>query len=482
MTARRGRLAGCGRHAVLRQLAPGTARRQCPGSRGVVVLCFNLRSAPSSASLPPPMAATLAPPVPATDVRGTDVPTPSPPAPAAGSVAPRERLLSLDVFRGLTVAGMLLVNNPGSWAHIYPPLEHAAWHGWTPTDLIFPFFLFIVGITTQLSLGARRAAGATDTAVLRQIVRRGALIFLFGLALNWFPGFQWGTVAGVPDASFGARVLYRLEHLRVMGVLQRIGLAYLLAGLLTLRTTVRQQLVIVAGILVGYWALMALAAVPPTGLPGWQVWDRPGTTVDAWFDRVVLTANHLWVGGNGLRDPEGLLSTVPAVASVMLGNLAGRWIGRRDLTLAERLNGLFAVGALGMVAGLVWHWVFPINKSLWTSSYVVFTAAAAAVTLAACVWVIDVRRVTGWTRPFVVYGTNPMLAFLGSGIMARLLYSIVKVDVDGKLVPAVEAVYRVLAVPGVDPRLASLTFALLFVGFWYLVLRACWKRGIVFRV
>ena len=425
------------------------------------------------------MAATLASPT-----RTADPLTPGHPAPTPSvtSTAPRERLLSLDAFRGMTVAAMLLVNDPGSWAHIYAPLEHAPWHGWTPTDLIFPFFLFIVGITTQLSLGSRRAAGADDRVLVRQIVRRGGLIFLFGLALNWFPGFQWGTIKGLPDPSVGERVLYRLEHLRAMGVLQRIGIAYLAAGLLTLRTTVRQQVAIVAGILVGYWALMALAAVPPTGLPGWRVWDQPGTTVDAWLDRVLLTPNHLWVGGNGLRDPEGLLSTLPAVATAMLGNLAGRWIGRRDLSLAERLNGLFAAGALGMVAGLVWHWVFPINKSLWTSSYVVFTAGLAAVALATCVWVIDVRRVTAWTRPFVVFGTNPMLAFLGSGILARILYSIVKVDVGGKRVPAVEAVYRVLAVPGVDPRLASLTFALLFVGFWYLVLLACWKRGIVFRV
>ena len=425
------------------------------------------------------MAATLAPPsaAPAAPAEAAAAPPAAPPP-----AAPRERLLSLDVFRGMTVAGMLLVNNPGSWAHIYAPLEHAEWHGWTPTDFIFPFFLFIVGITTQLSLGARRASGAGDAAILRQVVRRGALIFLLGLALNWFPGFQWGELRGVADPSFLDRVVYRLEHLRVMGVLQRIGLAYILAGLLTLRTTVRQQVAAVAALLVGYWALMALAAVPPTGRPGWQVWDAPGTTVDAWLDRVVLTANHIWAGGGGLRDPEGLLSTLPAAGTAVLGNLAGRWLARRDVGLAERMNGLFAVGALGMVAGLVWHWVFPINKSLWTSSYVVFTAGVGAVTLATCLWVIDVRRVTWWTRPFAVYGTNPMLAFLGSGIMARLLYSILKVEVGGDRVSVVEAVYRTLSLPGLDPRLPSLAFALLFVGFWYGVLLVCWKRGIVFRV
>ena len=407
---------------------------------------------------------------------------PAGPAPAAPAPAARERLVSLDVFRGLTVAGMLLVNDPGSWAHIYPPLEHAAWHGWTPTDLIFPFFLFIVGITTELSLGARRARGADDGAIVRQVVRRGLLIFLFGLVLNAFPFFQWGDIRGVTDPSFVDRVAYRFEHLRVMGVLQRIGLAYLVAGLVTLRTTWRRQVGVIAALLLGYWAAMALVAAPPTGLPGWMVWDKPGTTVDAWLDRVLLTPDHLWVGGGGLRDPEGLLSTLPAVASVMLGALAGRWIGQQRRPLAERLNGLYAAGALGMAAGLVWHWVFPINKSLWTSSYALFTGALACVALATCMWLIDVHRVTGWTRPFVVYGTNPMLAFLGSGLMARLIYSMLHVDLDGRRASLVEWAFQRVYSPWLPPRAASLAFALTFVAFWYLVLRWCYRRGIVFRV
>jgi predicted acyltransferase len=424
------------------------------------------------------MSATLVPAAPATAAPLTPEPALAPPA---GAVT-RERLVSLDVFRGLTVAGMLLVNDPGSWAHIYPPVAHAEWHGWTPTDLIFPFFLFIVGITTELSLGARRARGADDGAVMRQVLRRGALIFLFGLVLNAFPFFQWGEIKGLADPSFAERVAYRFEHLRVMGVLQRIGLAYLVAGLVTLRTTWRQQVGIVAAILLGYWAVMALAAVPPTGLPGWMVWDRPGTTVDAWLDRVILTPDHLWVGAGGTRDPEGLLSTLPAVASVMIGALAGRWIGQQRRPLAERLNGLYAAGALGMVAGLVWHWVFPINKSLWTSSYALFTGALGCVALATCMWLIDAHKITGWTRPFVVYGTNPMLAFLGSGLMARLIYSIIKVDLGGKRVSLVEWTYQTVYAPWLPPRAASLGFALTFVGFWYLVLRWCFKRGIVFRV
>jgi predicted acyltransferase len=417
-----------------------------------------------------------------------------PPAPAAAPAAPtpahaapsapraRERLLSLDVFRGMTVAGMLLVNNPGSWAAIYPPLAHAEWHGWTPTDLIFPFFLFIVGITTELSLGARRAQGASDGALVGQLARRGVTIFLLGLALNAFPFFQWGEIRGIADPSFADRVAYRFEHLRIMGVLQRIGLAYLLAGLLTLRTTVKQQVVLLAALLYGYWLAMTLLPVPGTELIGYFLLGTPGQTLDAWVDRTLLTPAHLWAGGGGLRDPEGLLSTLPAVGSVMLGTLAGRWIGRRDHELAERLNGLFAAGALAMMFGLMWHWVFPINKSLWTSSYVLFTAGTAAVTLATVMWVVDVRRVAGWTRPFAVFGVNPMLAFVGSGIMARLIYSILKVDVDGKPVALQKAVHDALFASWLAPRNASLAFALTFVGVWAGLLWVAWRRNLILKV
>jgi predicted acyltransferase len=411
-------------------------------------------------------------------------PTPVEPVPAPPTVRPkRERLLSLDVFRGLTVAGMLLVNDPGSWAAIYPPLEHAEWHGWTPTDLIFPFFLFIVGITTQLSLNARRAQGADEGQIVRQILRRGSLIFLFGLLLNWFPGFQWGPIAGLTDPSFGARVAYRLEHLRIMGVLQRIGLAYIIAALLTLHTSVKQQIVILATLLYGYWFAMTVLPVPGTGgVIGFDLLHQPGATLDAWLDRVLLTPNHMWIGGGGLRDPEGILSTFPAAATAMLGNLAGRWIGEQERPLAERLNGLFSAGAIGMMFGLMWHWTFPINKSLWTSSYALFTASMACVALATILWVVDVQRWSGWTKPFVVYGLNPMLAFLGSGLLARMLYSILKVNYGGERVSVVEAVYRTFLALGLAPRNASLLFALCFVTFFYLVLRACLKRNIIFRV
>ncbi|MFL5608008.1 MAG: acyltransferase family protein, partial [Gemmatimonadaceae bacterium] len=280
----------------------------------------------------------------------------------------RERLLSLDVFRGLTIAGMLLVNDPGTWEHIYAPLEHAPWNGWTPTDLIFPFFLFIVGITTYISLNNRRARGDDERAIRAQIIRRGALIFLFGFLINGFPYFTWTSIQGIADPTLLQRIGDRLLHWRIMGVLQRIGIAYLIAGLLTQRTTLKQQVAIIAGLLLGYWVVMTVLPVPGEGTIGALLLDTPSRTMAAWVDRLVLDwsrwglGNHLWVSGV-TWDPEGILSTIPAICTCMLGNIAGWWIAHRR-PLSERLAGLFAVGSIGMMVGLMWHWVFPINKSL----------------------------------------------------------------------------------------------------------------------
>ncbi len=415
--------------------------------------------------------------------------TMAPPAVAARDAEPSaapargpERLLSLDVFRGMTVAGMLLVNNPGTWSAIFPPLEHAEWHGWTPTDLIFPFFLFIVGITTELSLRARRARGDDESAIVRQIFRRGILIYVFGLLLSWSPFFTWTDIPGNPDPTVLDRIVDRVQHLRVLGVLQRIGIAYLFGALLTLRTSLKAQVVILATLLLGYWALMTLVPVPDTGVPGRFVLDKPDQLLSAWLDRTIIGENHLWIGSK-TWDPEGLLSTLPAIGTMMLGTFAGRWIGQRARPLTDRLAAMFAVGALLMVAGLVWNWIFPINKSLWTSSYVLFTAGMGAVSLATCMWIIDVMGVRKWTFPFVVYGMNPMLAFLGSGLMARLIYSIWKVDSgNGTLISAQGLVFNRLYASWLPPREASLLFALSFVAFWFVILWAAWKRGIVLKV
>lgn len=381
----------------------------------------------------------------------------------------KDRLVSLDVFRGITVAGMLLVNDPGSWGHIYPPLEHAAWNGWTPTDLVFPFFLFIVGITTVLSANARRARGATDSELVRQILRRGALIFLFGLLVNWLPFYTW--TGDFP--SFGARIVDRLYHVRIMGVLQRIGLAYMAGALIALRANLKTMIAISVVILFGYWALMSMGPLEPAD-----------ATIAASVDRAALdwgpAGNHLWAQSM-TWDPEGPLSTIPAVATVLLGVLAGRLIGS-EKSLADRLNGLFAGGAIGMCAGLVWNWVFPINKNLWTSSYVLFTAGMAAVTLAVCIWLIDSENVRWWTPPVLAFGMNPIVAFVGSAAMERLIYSVITVSVDGKPVSLETAFYNATLGAWLPPRLASLSFAVCFVLVWLGVLTVLYRRKIFLKI
>ncbi len=393
----------------------------------------------------------------------------------------RERLLALDVFRGMTVAGMLLVNNPGTWSAIYPPLAHATWHGWTPTDLIFPFFLFIVGITTHLSLAARRARGDDGATLVRQVLRRGAVIFLCGLFLSWFPGWTYLPIADQPDADFADRVMHRLATLRYLGVLQRIGIAYTIGGLLTLRFRWRAQIVVLAGILLGYWALMTLVPVPGTGRIGAELLDDPSLVLSAWLDRTLFGEAHLW-SGSRTWDPEGLLSTLPAVGTVLMGVLTGAWLGARERPLSDRLAGMFAVGAILMVIGACWDWVFPINKGLWTSSYVVFTGGMAAVSLATCLWVIDVMQLRGWTRFFEVYGINPLVAFLGSGLMARLLGGMIAWQTDAGRVSLQQVIYRDAFATWLTPRNASLLYAITFVALWYLILLILHKRGIVIKV
>ena len=334
----------------------------------------------------------------------------------------RTRIQSLDSFRGATVAAMLLVNNPGTWSAIWPPLRHAQWHGCTPPDLVFPFFLFIVGITTEL---ARKEP--------LRILRRGALIVFFGLLVNAFPYFEMAT-------------------LRWMGVLQRIGIVYLIAALIAWRASRRVIVVLTVVILLGYWLVLWHGPFEP-----------PIATVAAHVDRLLIPEAHLWKQSK-TWDPEGPLSTIPAVATALLGVLAAQWVKE------EKIKLLTIAGFVGIAAGWAWGLVFPINKSLWTSSYVIYTAGWACVILAVWMWKIP-------ARPFVVFGVNPLLAFVGSGMMARLL-GIIKID-DVSLQ---QTIYRALFKPYFPAQLASFLYALLFVAFWWGILALLYRRNIILKV
>jgi len=305
------------------------------------------------------------------------------------------RLLSLDALRGITVAAMVLVNNPGTWRAVYPPLRHADWHGWTPTDLVFPFFLFIVGVSIPLSL-SRRAGEGQDRPVLARVLRRSAVIFLLGIVLNGFPWFDWAT-------------------LRIPGVLQRIALCYLAAALVYLATGWRGQAWAAAGLLLGYWALMTLVPVP-----GYGAGDLgKAGNLAAYVDRTLLGSAHLWQQAK-VYDPEGLLSTLPAIATTLLGVLAGGWVaaGRSPKAVAA---GLAVAGLAAAVLGAGWGLWFPINKALWTSSYALFTAGLAAVTLAGCYWLVEARGFRRWAWPFAWFGVNALALFFLSTLAAKVL-------------------------------------------------------------
>jgi predicted acyltransferase len=359
---------------------------------------------------------------------------------------------------------MLLVNQPGDWGAIYPPLAHAAWHGWTPTDLIFPFFLFIVGVTTHLSLQSRRRRGDSDRAIIMQVARRAALIVLCGLLLASFP---WWPIE-------------RVASMRFPGVLQRIGVAYFFGALLTLRGSLTRQVGILVCLLYGYWFAMTILPVPESGAMGQLVLDRPSASLAAWLDRAVF-GRHLW-RSSLTWDPEGLLSTVPAIGTVILGVFTGRWIASAR-PIADRLVGLFGAGALATMVGLMWGWSFPINKNLWTSSYVLFTAGVAAITLATCTWLIDLAGVKWWTRPIIWFGRNPLFAFIGTGLMSRTIYSLIHVpEADGTSSSLQRVIYETVYSSWLSPKDASLLFAISYVTVWAFILWWLDKRKLYWKV
>lgn len=404
---------------------------------------------------------------------------------SVAGTAPVRRLLSLDVFRGLTIIGMLVVNNPGNAATAFRQTRHSLWNGCTLADLVFPFFLFVVGITTHLSLQARAARGDSDREIRSQILRRAALLFAIGLLLNWFPFYQYGPIEGNPHPTAVDHFIARLRELRFLGVLQRIGIAYAAAALLSRQAAGKRVARWTQVILLGYWLLLTLMPVPGEGTIGFYQLSNPGRTLAAWVDRVTLDwsrwglGNHIWQESR-VYDPEGLLSTIGAIGTVLFGVLIGRLLAL-PRPLDDRVRQLLAAGAVLAVAGLGWGLVFPINKNLWTSSYVVFTTAVACLSLGAIIWLIDARQWRGWTEPFVAFGINPITAYVGAELTAVLFDSTIKLRVAGRLQSLHELTYDGLA-HWLPPAIASLGYSLLFVALWYFVLRALHRRGVVLKI
>lgn len=364
------------------------------------------------------------------------------------------RLASLDVFRGITIAGMLLVNNPGSWSAVYPPLRHAEWHGWTPTDLIFPFFLFIVGVSMSFSFARAWSRGVTRAALLVKAGKRSLILFGLGLVLHSFPwaGFDY-------------------SQLRIPGVLQRIAVAFLLAAAIVIFTGGRGRAAAITALLLGYWAAMRWVPVPGIGAGVWE----PGRDLGAYLDRRIFGMDHLWAQSR-TWDPEGALSTLPAVATVLIGIFAGEWL-RSPRPAATRIRGMTAAGAVAIAAGLLWAGVFPINKPLWTSSYVLFTAGLALVSLGACYWIVDVKGRRRWAWPFLVFGVNAIAAFFLSSLTARVMGT---VEIGG--VPLKSLLHEALFGSWLGPLNASLAFALAYTGFWAAAMALFYRHRIFVKV
>src|SRR5947209_5049845 len=364
------------------------------------------------------------------------------------------RMTSLDVFRGITIAGMILVNNPGTWDAIYSPLEHSKWDGWTPTDLVFPFFLFIVGVSITLALARRAESGGSRRDLYLKIVRRSLIIFALGLILSDFPYND--------PATF-----------RIPGVLQRIAVCYLFASVIFLNTSWRTQVVIVVALLLAYWAILIFIPAP-----GFAAGDLSmAGSIASYVDRSVFGA-HTW---KPLYDPEGILSTTGALATTLIGVLTGHFLRTRREPL-EKVAAMFAAGAACVVTGWAWNFWFPVNKSLWTSSYVLFTAGMALELLALCYWLIDIKGYKRSSLPFVIFGTNALAVFFLTGICARLLTLIKLTGTDGRQIGLQTVILKNLFLSWASPINASLAFALCFVLVWLGLMAILYRCGIFIKV
>jgi predicted acyltransferase len=356
------------------------------------------------------------------------------------------------MFRGLTVVGMIFVNNPGEWGHLYWPFDHAEWHGWTPTDLIFPWFLFIVGVAGVFSLEKRMAGGADRLDLARHAFRRSMTIVAVGWLMAFYPFMP---------------LFERLSRLRIPGVLPRIGVTFVFGTWIVLAVWKRR----VPGVAAAVVALLALHTWILLGT-GYDL--TPTGNVQRAVDLAVLKG-HLWKNAQGW-DPEGIVSTLTAIATMLTGTLTG-FLLQGPATVKEKVARLLAWGTVATGGGLLWGRFLPINKNLWTGSYVVFTSGAALLAIAACVLLIDIL---GWRKPFApffTFGTNPLLVFVLSGLLAKTMGLIKLTDVAGKAVTLHAWLYRGGFSWIADPTLRSHTFALVTIMFWWVVLRAFEKRG-----
>ncbi len=366
------------------------------------------------------------------------------------------RLVSLDFFRGATIAAMIMVNNPGDWGHVYAPLLHAEWHGWTFTDLIFPFFLFIVGVAIVFAFSKKLSQNVPRKELYIKIIRRTIILFALGLFLNGFPFFELSTI-------------------RIPGVLQRIAICYLISAIIFLHTSWKGQLAWGVSLLFVYWGMMAWIPVPDIGA---GIYDK-GANFSNYIDSLLLKG-HMW-SFTKTWDPEGIVSTLPAISTTLFGVLTGHWL-RTEKTQLEKTVGMVVYGNIILFIGLFWHAWLPINKSIWTSSYSVAMAGLALICLGISYYFIDVRGKKRFIQPALVYGTNAITVFVLSGIFAKLLYLITFTRADGNEISLKGWIYNTFYASWLNEFNASLGFAITFIVVMYLLMLILYRKRIFIKI
>jgi len=360
-----------------------------------------------------------------------------------------QRLVSLDAFRGITIGSMIIVNYPANWGQVYAPLLHKPWHGITPTDLIFPFFLFIVGVSIALAYNKQLQKGLPLPGIYRKILSRGLKIFAVGIFLSLWPYFNFA-------------------ELRVAGVLQRIALVFVACAFLFVGTKWKTQAIVGATILIIYWLAMMFIPTPGYGQPMLE----PGANLAAWIDSYLLPG-RLW---QGTWDPEGLLSTLPAIATGITGMLVGKII-LSPHSHEKKVIWMFLAGFFATIIGYVWSLHFPLNKPIWTSSYVMVTSGLASMTLAACYYLIDMEKKTFGTKPWVILGTNAIAVYVLAGLLSLIFY---RLDYGGLRLS--QHAFQWLTGMGIVPKLASLMYPLFYLGILFIPATILYRKKIFIKL
>lgn len=383
------------------------------------------------------------------------------------------RILALDIMRGITIAGMILVNNPGSWTNIYAPLGHAAWHGLTPTDLVFPFFMFIMGISTYISLRKSNFAATKDS--IFKVIKRTFVIFMIGIGLAWFGltmgGYHQLAPEGLDVFTRLGRAMTNFENIRIMGVMQRLGLTYGITALLAMTVKHKYFPYIIAGILISYFLLLIFG-------DGLAAIDNKESIIYI-IDKAILGTNHLY-GRGSVVDPEGLVSTLPAIAHVMIGFCCGKYLVEIKDNHA-RIEKLFIIGTILTFAGFLLSYACPINKVIWTPTFVLATCGLGSLFLALLIWIIDIEGKKKWTSFFEAFGVNPLFIYVFAGVLSRILLDTRIPTGDGY--KSLKALYSdTLLTPYFEAYLASFLYAVTFIIICWLVARILYKKRIYIKI